>query len=66
MLAEFSQAMDANLTKEQCYKLYETNGSCNGTGLDKKRKSFAIEHAHIPLEERMELFANTFGRWTAI
>ena len=61
--SEFCQAMDTHLSKEQRYKLYETNGGCNGTGLDKDRKAFAIEYAHLALDERMALFAETFGRW---
>jgi len=61
--AEFCQAMDEHLTKEQRYKLYETNGGCNGTGYDKARKAFAAEHANMPLAERLELFSTTFNRW---
>ena len=60
--AEFCQAMDEYLTQEQRYKLYETNGNCNGTGLDKDRKVFALDHAHLALDERIELFATTFKR----
>jgi len=63
---EFSTAMNEHLTKEQRLRLYETNGGCNGTGYDKERKAFAIEHAHIPLAERLELFATTFGRWKPV
>jgi len=60
---EFGQAMNEHLTKEQRLRLYETNGGCNGTGYDKKRKAFALEYAHLDLDERMALFAETFGRW---
>ena len=63
---EFCQAMANNLTPEQRFKLYETQGGCNGTGADKQRKAFAIEHAHLALDERMALFAETFGRWKPV
>jgi len=59
---EFSQAMSKHLTKEQRFRLYETEGGCNGTGADKERKAFAAEYAHLALDERMALFATTFGR----
>jgi len=63
---EFCQAMSKHLTKEQRYRLYETNGGCNGAGDDKKRKEFANSHAHLALDERMALFAETFGRWKPV
>ena len=63
---DFSQAMDKHLTKEQRFQLYETNGACNGTGLDKERKAFAMETAHLPLDERLALFAKTFDRWKPV
>jgi len=63
---EFCQAMDRHLTKEQRFRLYEENGSCNGTGADKERKAFAIEYAHLALDERMALFAETFSRWKPV
>jgi len=59
---KFYKAMEELLTKEQRFLLYEQNGSCNGTGQDKKRKAFALEHADLPLAERLELFTDTFGR----
>lgn len=59
---KFTKAMEEQLTKEQRYQLYEQNGSCCGTGYDKERKVFALEHADKPLSERLELFKNTFGR----
>jgi len=62
----FSQAMDKHLTKEQRFKLYETQGACNGAGADKERKAFALEYAHLALDERMALFAETFGRWKPV
>ena len=43
--------------------MYEEVGACNGTGSDKKRKAFALENAHLDLDERMKLFAETFKRW---
>ncbi|NEJ75056.1 hypothetical protein GR197_31855, partial [Rhizobium phaseoli] len=58
----FIKAMEEQLTKEQRFRLYEQNGSCSGTGYDKERKAFALEHADKPLAERLELFTNTFGR----
>jgi len=60
---EFCKAMDEYLTQEQRFRLYETNGGCNGTGYDKERKAFALDFAHLALDERMALFAETFGRW---
>jgi len=60
---DLCQAMDKHLTKEQRFRLYETNGACNGAGADKERKAFALEYAHLTLDERMALFAETFGRW---
>jgi len=60
---EFCQAMDKHLTQAQRFQLYETHGGCNGAGADKERKIFAVEHAHLALDERMALFAETFKRW---
>ncbi len=58
---KFLKAMQEQLTKEQRYRLCEQNGSCNGTGYDKERKAFALEHADKPLAERLKLFTNTYG-----
>jgi len=60
---EFCLAMNERLTKEQRFRLYETQGGCNGTGADKDRKAFAAENANLALDERIALFAKTFGRW---
>jgi hypothetical protein len=59
---EFANAMDELLTKEQRFRLYEQNGACKGTGYDKERKVFALEHANMPLTRRMKLFTETFNR----
>lgn len=59
---KFVKAMEEHLTKEQRFQLYEQNGSCKGTGYDKERKFFALEHADKSLAERLKLFTNTFGR----
>jgi hypothetical protein len=59
---EFSLAMEEHLTQEHRFRLFERHGSCMGTGYDKERKAFALEHANLALDERMELFAETFGR----
>ena len=59
---KFLKAMDEQLTKEQRFRLFEQHGSCSGTGDDKERKAFALEHADMPLAKRLELFTNTFGR----
>jgi hypothetical protein len=59
---KFIKAMEEHLTKEERFRLYEQSGSCNGTGYDKERKAFALEHADKPLAERLELFKKTFGR----
>jgi hypothetical protein len=58
----FMKAMEEQLTKEQRFRLYEQNGSCSGTGYDKERKAFSLEHADKSLAERLELFTNTFGK----
>lgn len=58
----FLKAMDELLTKEQRFRLFEQNGSCNGTGYDKMRKAFALEHADKPLAERLELFTQSSGK----
>jgi len=63
---EFCKAMNKHLTREQRFRLYEEAGACNGTGADKERAAFAREHAHIPLAERLELFAETFDRWKPV
>ena len=63
---QFGEAMEKHLTKEQRFRLYEQNGACRGTGDDVKRKTFANEHAHIPLAERLELFEKVFGRNKAV
>ena len=63
---EFCEAMNKYLTKEQRFRLYETQGACNGVGADKERKAFAVEYAHLALNERMALFAETFGRWKPV
>jgi hypothetical protein len=63
---EFCQAMSKHLTREQRFHLYETQGSCNGTGADKARKSFAIEYAHLALDEKIDLFSETFKRWKPV
>lgn len=60
--AKFLKAMEEQLTKEQRLLLYEQDGSCKGTGYDKERKAFALEHADMPLAERLELFTKTYGR----
>jgi len=59
---EFIDAMEKHLTKEQRWRLYETNGGCMGTGHDKERQIFALKYAHLDLNEKMALFAETFGR----
>ncbi|MCL1787540.1 MAG: hypothetical protein FWG38_06100 [Defluviitaleaceae bacterium] len=60
---EFSTALQEHLTKAQRFQLYETQGACNGAGADKARKTFAADYAHLALDERIALFAETFGRW---
>jgi len=58
----FAIAMCEHLTQDQRFLLYETQGGCNGAGADKARKVFAQEYAHLALDEKMELFAEKFGR----
>ncbi|MCL2095385.1 MAG: hypothetical protein FWH10_00605 [Oscillospiraceae bacterium] len=60
--AEFMKAMGEHLTRDQRFRLYEQNGACSGTGADKERRAFALEHADKPLAERLELFCKDFGR----
>lgn len=59
---KFVKAMEEHLTKEERFRLFEQNGSCNGAGYDSTRTAFAQEHASLPLAERLELFAQNFGR----
>jgi hypothetical protein len=63
---EFSKAMNGHLTREQRFQLYGEAGACNGAGADKARKAFALEYAHLALDERMELFSETFKRWKPV
>jgi len=63
---EFCQAMSKHLTKEQRFRLYETQGGCNGAGADKERKAFAVENAHRALDERIALFSDKFRRWKPV
>ena len=58
---EFSMAMEEHLSQEQRFRLYERNGGCMGTGHDKKRKAFALEHADLAIDERLVMFSKTFG-----
>ena len=37
----FMKAMNEQLSKEQRFHLYETQGGCPGTGYDKQRRTFA-------------------------
>ena len=48
---DFCKALNEHLTKEQRFHLYEQNGGCNGAGADKDRRAFAIEYAHLALDE---------------
>lgn len=57
---KFMEAMDEYLTQEQRFRLWEQHGACKGTGHDKIRKAFALEHADKPLPERLEMYLNTF------
>lgn len=56
----FMEAMGEHLTEKQRFMLWEQHGGCQGTGHDKARKAFALEHADKPLSVRMELYLNTF------
>lgn len=58
----FMKAMEEQLTREQRFRIYEQNGSCRGTGYDKERRAFALEHADKSLAERLELFTKNSGR----
>lgn len=58
---KFIKAMEEQLTKEQRFRLYEQNGSCRGTGYDKERKSFALEHADKPLAKGLNYLQIPLG-----
>lgn len=58
----FLQAMEEHLTTEQRFRLYEQHGSCTGIKYDPERIAFSNVNADKPLAERVELFAQTFGR----
>lgn len=62
----FARAMEVHLSQAQRFRLFEQNGSCCGTGQDKARKAFALEHAGMPLAERLALYASTHGRTTVL
>jgi len=59
---EFHEAMEEHLTKEQRFRLYEQHGGCMGTGRDKERKAFALEHSSKSLAERLKIFTKTYGK----
>jgi hypothetical protein len=59
---EFMKAMGEHLTQEQRFRLFEQYGGCKGTGHDKERKAFSLEHADKPLSEKIELYMDTFGK----
>lgn len=59
---EFMKAMAEELTKEQRFLLFGKQGLCQGTAEDPVRKAFALEHKDKPLEERLVLYAKTYGR----
>jgi len=59
---EFSIAMEKHLTKEQRFRLFEQNGACKGTGNDKKRKAFTLEHVRKTLAERLAIYNKVSGR----
>jgi hypothetical protein len=56
----FMEAMGEHLAEKQRFTLWEKHGGCQGTGQDKVRKAFALEHADKPLSVRLELYVNTF------
>jgi len=59
---KFMEAIGEHLTEAQRFRLWEQHGGCMGTGHDKERKAFALEHAGKPLTERLKLFEKTFNR----
>ena len=63
---EYCTAMGEHLTQAQRFQLYQTQGACNGAGADKERRAFAAAQAHLALDERIALFAETFGRWKPV
>lgn len=56
----FMEAMGEHLTEKQRFMLWEQHGGCRGTGYDKARKAFALEHADKPLSVRVELYLSAF------
>ena len=59
---KFMEAMEKELTKEQRFQIFRENGGCKGTGYDKERKAFALEHANKDIAKRLEFFVKTFGK----
>lgn len=59
---KFMEAIGELFTEEERFRLWEQSGGCNGTGHDKERKAFALEHADIPLPVRLDIYLNTLGK----
>jgi hypothetical protein len=57
-----SLAVEKHLTQEQRFQFFAQDGACRGMGQDEKRKTFAHDYAHLALDERIALFAETFGK----
>ncbi|WP_099205177.1 hypothetical protein [Scatolibacter rhodanostii] len=56
----FMQAMGEYLPQNQRYTLWEMHGGCQGTGQDKIRKAFALQHVGKPLRTRFERYITAF------
>jgi hypothetical protein len=53
---KFIEKMDELLTDEQCFSIWECNGGCKGTKLDKARKAFAFDNADKSIAEKLTLY----------
>ena len=60
--SKFLEAMGEHLTQEQRFRIFEQYGGCKGTGRDKERKTFALEHNDKSLSEKIELYMDAFGK----
>ncbi len=58
---KFMDAMEQHLTKEQRFRIWAQNGACRGTGRDKERRAFAMEHSTKSLRQKLDLFLDTIG-----
>lgn len=58
---KFWQALGDQFTLEERFRLWEQSGGCRGTGREKARKAFAVNHADKPLALRLKLYIAEFA-----